>query len=60
MPCFGTRVKYIEPFKKLIKNKEYFNLVKNFKPGSNNFTFNTVMDRRYGVTTYQFAGPDPG
>ncbi|MCB9313672.1 MAG: cell surface protein SprA [Lewinellaceae bacterium] len=59
--AFGTRVKYIEPFKKLIKNKEYFNLVKNFNFNlvPNNFTFNTVMDRRYGVTTYRFAGPDP-
>ncbi len=58
---YGIKVKYIEPFKNVIKNKEYFNLVKNFNfnPVPNNFTFSTVMDRRYGVTTYRFAGPDP-
>ncbi|MBP6184965.1 MAG: cell surface protein SprA [Saprospiraceae bacterium] len=59
--AYGVKVKYFEPFKKVIKNDKYFNLVKNlnFNPIPNNFTFNTLMDRRLGITTYRFAGTDP-
>lgn len=58
---YGTKGKPIEPFKKIIKNTKYFNLIKNFNfnPVPNSFTFNTLMDRRLGRTTYRFAGSDP-
>ncbi|MCO6486356.1 MAG: cell surface protein SprA [Saprospiraceae bacterium] len=58
---YGVKVKYVEPFKQVIKSSKYLGLIRdfNFNPVPNNFTFNTVMDRRFGVTTYRFAGTDP-
>jgi cell surface protein SprA len=58
---YGVKVKYIEPFKKVVPNTRYLAFVKNFNFNlvPNSFTFNTVMDRRFGTTTYRFAGTDP-
>jgi len=58
---YALRGKPIEPFKKLIKNTEYFNLIRdiNFNPVPNRISVSTVMDRTLQSTRYRFAGPDP-
>lgn len=58
---YAPGLKPIEPFKKIVKSDKYLGFIKNlnFNPLPNNFTFNTVMDRRLGVTSYRFAGDDP-
>ncbi len=58
---YALRPKPIEPFKKLIKNTKYFNLVRelNFNPVPSRLAFSTTMDRTLQSTRYRFAGPDP-
>ena len=58
---YNLRTKPIRPFRKLIKNEEYFNLVRefNFNPLPNAFSFSTTMDRVLQSTRYRFSGPDP-
>ncbi len=55
---FSRNVKYIEPFKKLIKNDKYLKLLSefNFNPLPNSFNFSTVLDRRFDRTRYRFTG----
>jgi len=58
---FTRQVKYVEPFKKLIKNDKWLKLISdfNFNPLPNGFVFRTAMDRDFQSTTYRFAGTDP-
>ncbi|MBI5916679.1 MAG: cell surface protein SprA [Bacteroidetes bacterium] len=58
---FQRTVKYIEPFKKAIKNDKYLKFVKemNFNPLPNSFSFTTDLDRRFNTTKYRFAGDNP-
>lgn len=52
--------KYIEPFKKVIKDDKYLKLIKelNLNPLPNTLTFSTLMDRSFTTTRYRFAGVD--
>ncbi len=55
---YSRQVKYIEPFKKLIKSKsKWFGLVKdlNFNPLPNSFTFRNDMNRHVGQIKYRFS-----
>lgn len=58
---YSRTVKYIEPFKKAIKNDKYLKLIKdiNFNPLPNSFGFSTDLDRRFNSTKYRFAGDNP-
>ncbi|MFN0215682.1 MAG: cell surface protein SprA [Saprospiraceae bacterium] len=57
---YGTGIKPITPFKKLIKKDKYLKFITefNFNPLPNTFGFNTNLERFEGVTTYRFAGED--
>ncbi len=57
---YSTRPKYLQPFKKLIKNDKYLKFIKeiNLNPIPNSFTFNTVLDRHQQATTYRFVEPE--
>ena len=50
----------IEPFKKLIKNDKYFNIIKelNLTPLPSSFNFNSNVLRNFNKTTYRFAADD--
>ncbi len=58
---YQRNVKYIEPFKKAIKNDKYLKFVKeiNFNPLPNSFSFSTDLDRRFNSTMYRFSGDNP-
>jgi len=58
---YGTGIKPITPFKKLIKKDKYLKLISefNFNPLPNTYGFNTNLERFEGITTYRFAGEDP-
>ncbi len=59
--AFSRQVKYVEPFKKLVKNDKYLKLITgfNFNPIPNSFTFRTVLNRQFAETKYRFTGlPD--
>lgn len=58
---FSRKVKYIEPFKNLIKNDKYLKLISNinFNPLPNSFSFATELDRRFNKTKYRFSGDNP-
>jgi cell surface protein SprA len=58
---YGTGLKPITPFKKLIKKDKYLKLISefNFNPLPNTYGFNTNLERFEGMTTYRFAGEDP-
>lgn len=58
---YSRQVKYVEPFKKLIKNDKYLKFIKdvNFNPFPNSFSVTTDLDRRFNTTKYRFAGDDP-
>ncbi len=53
--------KPLEPFKNLIKNEKYFNLVRdfNFNPLPSRVAVSTQMDRALQSTRYRFSGDDP-
>ncbi|MCF8245667.1 MAG: cell surface protein SprA [Saprospiraceae bacterium] len=55
---YQRSVKYIEPFKKAIKNDKYLKFIKevNFNPLPNSFSFSTDLDRRFNSTKYRFSG----
>ncbi|HMP13952.1 MAG TPA: cell surface protein SprA [Saprospiraceae bacterium] len=55
---FARQVKYIEPFKKIIKKDKYLKLLSelNFNPLPNSFSFRTILDRRFDRTRYRFTG----
>lgn len=54
-------VKYIEPFKKLIKKDKYLKFIKemNFNPLPNSISVATDLDRRFNSTKYRFQGENP-
>lgn len=59
--AFNRQVKYIEPFKKLVKNDKYVKLITgfNFNPIPNSLTFRNVLNRQFAETKYRFTGlPD--
>ena len=58
---YTLRGKPIEPFKNLIKNDKYFNLLRefNFNPVPNRIALSTTMDRTLQATRYRFTGDDP-
>ncbi|MEZ4958433.1 MAG: cell surface protein SprA [Saprospiraceae bacterium] len=59
---YTRQVKYIEPFKKVIKNDKYLKFIKelNLNPLPNSFSFSTDLDRRFNTTSYRFTdGLDP-
>lgn len=58
--AFSRTVKYIEPFKNLIKSDKFLGLLKqfNFNPFPNSFGFSTILDRRFDRTRYRFTGYD--
>jgi len=58
---YGTGMKPITPFKKLVKKDKYLKLISdfNFNPLPNTYGFNTNLERFEGITTYRFAGEDP-
>ncbi len=58
---YAPRSKPIEPFKNLIKNEKYFNLVRdfNFNPLPSRIAVSTQMDRVLQSTRYRFSGEDP-
>lgn len=58
---YTRTVKYIEPFKKAIKNDKYLKLIKeiNLNPLPNSFGVSTDLDRRFNSTKYRFAGDNP-
>ncbi len=58
---YALKSKPITPFKKLIKNNKYLDLVKelNFNPLPSRFAFSTTMDRILQSTRYRFSGTDP-
>lgn len=55
---YSRNVKFIEPFKNLIKSDKYLNIFKqfNFNPLPNSFGFSTVLDRRFDRSRYRFTG----
>ncbi len=55
---FSRTVKYIEPFKKAVKNDKFLKLLTefNFNPLPNSFAFSTLLDRRFDRTRYRFTG----
>ncbi|MDO8368352.1 MAG: cell surface protein SprA [Saprospiraceae bacterium] len=57
---YGTGMKPITPFKKLIKKDKYLKFITdfNFNPVPNTYGFNTNLERFEGITTYRFAGED--
>ncbi len=57
---FNRNVKYIEPFKKIIKNDKYLKLFSefNFNLLPNSFNFSTLGERRFDRTRYRFTGFD--
>lgn len=58
---YGTGIKPITPFKKLIKKDKYLKFISefNFNPIPNTYGFNTNLERFEGITTWRFAGEDP-
>lgn len=58
---YGTGLKPLTPFKKLIKKDKYLKFITefNFNPLPNTYGFNTNMERFRGITVYRFAGEDP-
>ncbi len=56
--AYSRPVKYVEPFKKLVKNDKYLKLITgfNFNPIPNAFTFRTVLNRQFAETRYRFTG----
>ncbi|MCC6722943.1 MAG: cell surface protein SprA [Saprospiraceae bacterium] len=59
--AWQRNVKYIEPFKKLIKNDKYLKFIKeiNFNPLPNSISVSTDLDRKFNSTKYRFSGDDP-
>jgi len=57
---YGTGMKPIMPFKKLIKKDKYLKFISefNFNPLPNTYGINTNLERFEGTTTYRFAGED--
>ncbi|MFN0037716.1 MAG: cell surface protein SprA [Saprospiraceae bacterium] len=57
---YGTGIKPITPFKKLIKKDKYLKFISefNFNPLPNTYGFNTNLERFEGITTYRFSGED--
>jgi len=57
---YGTGMKPIMPFKKLVKKDKYLKFISefNFNPLPNTYGFNTNLERFEGITTYRFAGED--
>jgi cell surface protein SprA len=57
---YGTGMKPITPFKKLIKKDKYLKFISefNFNPLPNTYGFNTNLERFEGITTYRFSGED--
>ncbi len=57
---YGTGMKPIMPFKKVIKKDKYLKFISefNFNPLPNTYGFNTNLERFEGITTYRFAGED--
>ncbi len=58
---YGTGMKPITPFKKLIKKDKYLKFISefNFNPLPNTYGFNSLLERFEGITTYRFSGEDP-
>ncbi len=58
---YSKPVRYLEPFRDMIKNDKYLRLIKeiNFNPIPNSFSFSTDLDRRFNTTKYRFAGENP-
>jgi cell surface protein SprA len=58
---YSKQVRYIEPFRNLIKSDKYLRLFKelNFNPIPNSFSFSTDLDRRFNTTKYRFSGENP-
>ncbi len=58
---YQRNVKYIEPFKKLIKKDKYLKFIKeiNFNLLPNSFSVSTDLDRRFNKTKYRFSGDNP-
>ena len=59
---YARPVKYIEPFKKILKDAKFLRFISdfNFNPVPNGFIFRTAMDRTFQSTKYRFTGDDPG
>ncbi len=59
--AWQRNVKYIEPFKKLIKKDKYLKFIKeiNFNPLPNSISIATDLDRRFNTTKYRFSGDNP-
>ncbi len=59
--AYQRNVKYIEPFKKIIKKDKYLKFLKemNFNPLPNSFSVSTDLDRRFNSTKYRFSGDNP-
>jgi len=59
--AYQRNVKYIEPFKKVIKKDKYLKFIKemNFNPLPNSFRVSTDLDRRFNSTKYRFSGDNP-
>ena len=57
---YGTGMKPITPFKKLVKKDKYLKFISefNFNPVPNTYGFNTNLERFEGITTYRFSGED--
>lgn len=58
---YSRPVTYIEPFKKLIGQNKYLQLLGqfNFNPLPNSFSFSTELERYFAETRYRFTGGDP-
>jgi cell surface protein SprA len=60
--AYSRKVKYIEPFKNVVKKAEVAKYLKfftniNFNPYPNSFAFSTRMQRQFQSTTYRFSDP---
>ncbi len=58
---YARQVKYVEPFKNIIKDNKWVRLLSqfNFNPVPNGLVFRTNMDRDFQQTKYRFAGDNP-
>lgn len=57
---YSRPVKYLEPFKNLIKKDKYLKFITalNFNPIPNSVTFSTILNRQFAETRYRFTGLD--
>jgi cell surface protein SprA len=55
---YALPAKYLQPFKKLSESKLLKPITElNFNPLPNNFSFSTILDRRFGEREYRFSDP---